>query len=226
MGKYHPHGDQSVYDALVRMGQDFSLRHPLVDKPRQLRLAVGPAGRVPLHRVPARAAGHAHARRHRRGHRRLHGNFDGPPRSRPCCPSRFPNLLVNGSQGIAVGMATNIPPHNLGEVIDATLHLIDNPEATVDDLMEFVKGPDFPTGGQIMGAPASSTPTAPGAARSDARQGRDRGGPRGEQIVVTEIPYQTSVEQIEVKIAELVNAARSRASRHPQRVVGKTGPGW
>ena len=120
---------------------------PADRRPRQLRLARLPAGGRALHRVPAGAAGHAAARRHRRGHRRLRRQLLGRvPASRRCCPARFPNLLVNGSQGIAVGMATNIPPHNLGEVIDATVHLIDHPDATADDLMQFVKGPDFPTG--------------------------------------------------------------------------------
>ena len=109
-------------------------------------------------------------------------------------PSRFPNLLVNGSQGIAVGMATNIPPHNLGEVIDATIHLIDNPEATPDDLMQFVKGPDFPTGGLIMGRAGHPRrlPHRPGLDPAAGR-GRDRGGhSAGDRIVVTELPYQTS----------------------------------
>ena len=123
-------------------------------------------------------------------------------------PGRFPNLLVNGSQGIAVGMATNIPPHNLGEVIDATIHLIDNPDATPDDLMEFVKGPDFPTGAQIMGRAGlvSAFRTGRGSIKMRAKAEIEEGPKGGERIVVTEIPYQTSVEQIEEKIAELANA--------------------
>ena len=133
-------------------------------------------------------------------------NFDGRHEEPDVLPSRYPNLLVNGSQGIAVGMATNIPPHNLGEVCDAVLHLIDNPEATPDDLMEFVKGPDFPTGGQIMGRQgildAYRTGRGSIKIRGDAEIVE---GARTDQIVVTAIPYQTSVEQIEQKAADLVN---------------------
>ena len=152
MAKYHPHGDGAIYDALVRMAQPFSLRHPLIDFHGNYGCARLRAGRRALHRVPPAPAGDAAARRHRRGHRRHRSpTTTAAPRSRRVLPARFPNLLVNGSQGIAVGMATNIPPHNLGEVIDATVHLIDNPEATPDDLMQFVKGPDFPTGGSILG---------------------------------------------------------------------------
>jgi DNA gyrase subunit A len=134
-------------------------------------------------------------------------NFDGSTEEPNVLPGRFPNLLVNGSQGIAVGMATNIPPHNLGEVIDATLHLIDNPDATPDDLMEFVKGPDFPTGAQIMGRAGliSAIRTGRGSIKMRAKAEIEE-GPKGDRIVVTEIPYQTSVETIEEKIAELANA--------------------
>ncbi|CAB4903143.1 unannotated protein [freshwater metagenome] len=134
-------------------------------------------------------------------------NFDGSTEEPNVLPGRFPNLLVNGSQGIAVGMATNIPPHNLGEVIDATLHLIDHPDATPDDLMEFVKGPDFPTGAQIMGRAGliSAIRTGRGSIKMRAKAEIEE-GPKGDRIVVTEIPYQTSVETIEEKIAELANA--------------------
>ena len=152
LGKYHPHGDQSVYDALVRMGQDFSLRHPLIDPH-------GNFGSPDRTRRPPTATPSAGSRRSPctcspgidEDTVDFVANFDGSTEEPTVLPARFPNLLVNGSQGIAVGMATNIPPHNLGEVIDATIHLIDNPDATVDDLMQFVKGPDFPTGGLIMG---------------------------------------------------------------------------
>ena len=134
-------------------------------------------------------------------------NYDGKEEEPWVLPARFPNLLVNGSQGIAVGMATNIPPHNLGEVIDATIHLIDHPEATPDDLMAFVKGPDFPTGGLILGRAGIQD-----AYRTGPRFHQDAGrrpieeGPRGTQIIATEIPYQASVESIAEKAAELVNA--------------------
>jgi DNA gyrase subunit A len=151
MGKYHPHGDSSIYFALVRMTQAFSLRHPLVDGHGNFgSLDDGPA-----------AARYTECRLAPIATRMLDGidqetvdfdeNYSGEYREPTVLPARFPNLLVNGSQGIAVAMATNIPPHNLGEVIDATMHLIDHPEATPEDLMVFVKGPDFPTGGSILG---------------------------------------------------------------------------
>src|SRR2546426_4694292 len=147
MGKYHPHGDSAIYDALARMVQDFSLRHPLID-------GHGNFG-SPDH--PPAAARYTESRLSALANVMLDGidedtvdfvdNYSGEYREPTVLPSRFPNLLVNGSQGIAVGMATNIPPHNLGEVIDAVTHLLDHPEATADDLMQFVTGPDFPTGG-------------------------------------------------------------------------------
>jgi DNA gyrase subunit A len=133
-------------------------------------------------------------------------SYDGKSREPVVLPSRFPNLLVNGSQGIAVGMATNIPPHNLGEVIDATIHLIDHPEATPDDLMQFVKGPDFPTGALILGRSGSIDAYRTGRGSIKMRAVCEiEEGKNGDRIVVTEIPYQTSVEGIERKIADLVN---------------------
>ena len=184
LGKYHPHGDQSVYDALVRMGQDFSLRHPLVD----------PHGNFGSPSDPPAAYRYTECRLTALAMHMLADidentvdftpNFDGSNEEPTVLPGRFPNLLVNGSQGIAVGMATNIPPHNLGEVVAATIHLIDNPEATPDELMEFVKAPDFPTGAQIMGRAGSV---------SAFRTGRGS------------IKMRAKAE-IEEKIAELVNA--------------------
>src|SRR3546814_3805970 len=151
MGKYHPHGDGGIYDALVRMAQDFSLRHPLIDG----------HGNFGSPDFGAAASRYTECRLAPLAMQMLDGinedtvdfadNYSGDETEPSVLPSRFPNLLVNGSQGIAVGMATNIPPHNLGEVVDATIHLIDNPEATPDDLMAYVKGTDFPTGGLIMG---------------------------------------------------------------------------
>jgi DNA gyrase subunit A len=207
IGKYHPHGDQAVYDALVRMGQDFSLRHPLVD----------PHGNFGSPSDPPAAYRYTECRLTNLATRMLAdideetvdfvSNFDGSNEEPTVLPARFPNLLVNGSQGIAVGMATNIPPHNLGEIIDATVHVIDHPDATPDDLMQFVQGPDFPTGGQIMGRAGlvQAFRTGRGSIKLRARAEIDESGstPR---IVVTEIPYQTSVEDIEARIAELVNA--------------------
>ena len=152
MGKYHPHGDSAIYDSMVRMGQTFSLRHPLID----------PHGNFGSPNDPPAAMRYTESRLSNLAMRLIDGidentvdfsdNFDGTEEEPVVLPSRFPNLLVNGSQGIAVGMATSIPPHNLGEVCDATLHLIENPDATIEDLMQFVKGPDFPTGGLILGA--------------------------------------------------------------------------
>jgi DNA gyrase subunit A len=209
LGKYHPHGDQSVYYALVRMGQDFSVRHVLVDKH-------GNFGSPDPNDQPA-AYRYTECRLSSLATHLLANidedtvdfgaNFDGSTEEPLVLPSRFPNLLVNGSQGIAVGLATNSPPHNLGEVVDATIHLIDHPDATVDDLMQFVKGPDFPTGGQIMGRAGilDAYRTGRGSVKLRAKA-EIVDGPRGEQIVVSEVPYQTSVEQIEARAAELVNA--------------------
>ena len=151
MARYHPHGDGAIYDALVRMAQPFSLRHPLIDFHGNYGSPdFGPA-----------ASRYTECRLHPLAMQLLADidedtvdlmpNYDGSTEEPRVLPARFPNLLVNGSQGIAVGMATNIPPHNLGEVIDATIHLIDHPDATPDDLMQFVKGPDFPTGASILG---------------------------------------------------------------------------
>ena len=207
MAKYHPHGDSAIYDALVRMAQPFSLRHPLIDFHGNYGSPdFGPA-----------ASRYTECRLHPLAMQLLAdidentvdmvATYDASREEPTVLPARFPNLLVNGSQGIAVGMATNIPPHNLGEVIDATLHLLDHPDATPDDLMEFVKGPDFPTGAQIMGRAGiiSAIRTGRGSIKMRAKAEIEE-GPRGDRIVVSEIPYQTSVEQIEEKIAELANA--------------------
>jgi DNA gyrase subunit A len=206
IGSYHPHGDGAIYDALVRMGQSFSLREPLID----------PHGNFGSPSDPPAAYRYTECKLTELAMRMVESideetvdfaaNFDGSREEPVVMPSRFPNLLVNGSQGIAVGMATNIPTHNLAEVINATLHLIDNPEATVADLMEFVLGPDFPTGGLIMGRAGltQAFTTGRGSVRIRARA-EIVDGPRGDQIVVTEIPYQTSVESIEQKIADAVD---------------------
>lgn len=207
IGKYHPHGDQAVYDALVRMGQTFSLLHPLVD----------PHGNFGSPSDPPAAYRYTECRLSKIAMQMLAGideetvdfaaTFDGSGEEPTVLPGRFPNLLVNGSQGIAVGMATNIPTHNLGEVIDATNHLLANPEATTDELMEFVLGPDFPTGAMIMGRAGlvSAFRTGRGSVKMRARAEIEEGS-TSDRIVVTEIPYQTSVEGISEKIAELANA--------------------
>jgi DNA gyrase subunit A len=208
MGKYHPHGDGSIYDALVRMAQDFSMRHPLVDG----------HGNFGSPDFGAAASRYTECRLAPLAMQMLDGinegtvdfvdNYSGEESEPVVLPSRYPNLLVNGSQGIAVGMATNIPPHNLGEVIDATVHLIDNPEATPDDLMQFVKGPDFPTGGLIMGRQGilDAYRTGKGSIRirAVAEIEESTSGRQGDKIVVTEMPYQTSISVTAARIAELV----------------------
>jgi len=210
IGKYHPHGDSSIYDALVRLGQSFSLRHTLID----------PHGNFGSPSDPPAAYRYTECRLTQLAMHMLADigedavelvpNFDGSHDEPVVLPSRFPNLLVNGGQGIAVGMATNIPPHNLGEVVDATLHLLDNPQASVEDLMEFVKGPDFPTGGQVLGRKgieqAYQTGRGSFKIRGDAEIIEDSKG--GQKIVVSSFPYQTSVEQIADKAAEAVKAQR------------------
>jgi len=206
IANYHPHGDGAIYDALVRLGQKFSVRHTLID----------PHGNFGSPSDPPAAYRYTECKMTPLAMRMVadideetvdfSANFDGSRDEPLVMPSRFPNLLVNGSQGIAVGMATNIPTHNLNEVIDATVHLIDYPEATVEDLMQFVTGPDFPTGGLIMGRAGihQALTTGRGSVRIRAKAEIIEGA-RSDQIVVTEIPYQQSVENIEQKIAEAVD---------------------
>ena len=206
IANYHPHGDSAIYDAMVRMGQSFSLANTLID----------PHGNFGSPSDPPAAYRYTECRLTDLAMRMVESidedtvdlapNFDGSGEEPLVMPARIPNLLVNGSQGIAVGMATNIPTHNLTEIIDATLHLVDNPEATVSDLMQFVQGPDFPTGGLIMGRAGltSALTTGRGSIRIRARAEIVEDA-RNTQIVVTEIPYQTSVENIEQKIADAVD---------------------
>ncbi|MHB8246552.1 MAG: DNA gyrase subunit A [Acidimicrobiales bacterium] len=210
MGRFHPHGDSAIYDALARMVQAFSLRHPLIE-------GHGDFGAPGPNMGPA-AARYTECRLASLAMVLLDGideetvdmipNYDGRDEQPVVLPARFPNLLVNGSQGIAVGMATNIPPHNLGEVIDATFHYLDHPESTPDELMQFVKAPDFPTGALILGRAgildAYRTGRGSVKMRAVAEIQEGRGGK--DQIVVTEIPYQTSVEGISTRIAEAVEA--------------------
>ncbi len=207
MGKLHPHGEGAIYDALVRMAQDFTLRHPLID-------GKGNFG-SPDH--PPAAQRYTECRLATLANQMLAGidedtvdfvdNYSGEFTEPSVLPSRFPNLLVNGSQGIAVGMATNIPPHNLGEVIDAVTHLIDHPDATPDDLMAFVKGPDFPTGAFILGRAGmmEAYRTGRGSIRVRARVEVEE-IKKGSYIVVTELPYQASPAGILMRIKELVEA--------------------
>ena len=206
IGNYHPHGDNAIYEAMVRMGQTFSLANTLID----------PHGNFGSPNDPPAAYRYTECRLTDLAMRMVESidedtvdlapTFDGSGEEPLVMPARFPNLLVNGSQGIAVGMATNIPTHNLTEIIDATLHLIDNPDSTVADLMEFVQGPDFPTGGLIMGRAGltSAFTTGRGSIRIRAQAEIVEDG-KNTQIVVTEIPYQQSVENIEQKIADAVD---------------------
>ena len=207
MARYHPHGDSAIYDALVRMAQPFSLRHTLIDFHGNYGSPdFGPA-----------AARYTECRLHPLAMQLLADideetvdmkpTYDDSREEPTVLPSRFPNLLVNGSQGIAVGMATNIPPHNLGEVIDAALHLLANPDATADDLMQFVKGPDFPTGGSILGRAGimDAYRTGRGSIKMRAKAAIEEGKRGQMQIVVTELPYQTSCSAIAGRIQELVD---------------------
>ena len=210
LGHYHPHGDASVYDAMVRMAQDFSLRYPLVD-------GHGNFGSIDGH--PAAAYRYTEARMSKMSVDMLADieketvdfipNFDDTTKEPVVLPSRFPNLLVNGSTGIAVGMATNIPPHNLCEVTDAICLLIDNPEAELADIMEFIKGPDFPTGGIIMGRSGIRAAYATGRGRITvrARAEIEEHGNRN-RIVISEIPYQVNKLNLVKSIIELVDDKR------------------
>lgn len=207
MARYHPHGDGAIYDALVRMAQPFSLRHPLIDFHGNYGSPdFGPA-----------ASRYTESRLHPLAMQLLAdidedtvdliATYDGTAEEPIVLPARFPNLLVNGSQGIAVGMATSIPPHNLGEVIDASLHLLDNPDATPNDLMKFVKGPDFPTGGLILGRGGiqDAYRTGRGSIKTRAKVAIEEGRRGQMQIVVTQLPYQTSCSAIAARIQELVD---------------------
>jgi DNA gyrase subunit A len=230
MGKYHPHGDQSIYDALVRMAQDFSMRAPLIDGQGNFGSVDGD---------PPAAMRYTESRRAKIAHMLsedidkdtvpFQDNYDGSEREPVVLPARFPNLLVNGAGGIAVGMATNIPPHNLGEVIDACLAYIDDPSIGMDALTEIVPGPDFPTGALIIGKQAARGALARGRgsilmrARCTIEEIRkDR-----EAIIVTELPYQVNKARMQEKIAELVRDKRvegvgdirDESDRHGMRVV-------
>jgi DNA gyrase subunit A len=207
MGKYHPHGDAAIYDALVRMAQDFSQRYILID---------GHGNFGSIDGDPPAAMRYTEARMAKISQKLLADidkdtvnfmpNFDESLKEPEVLPCRFPNLLVNGSSGIAVGMATNIPPHNLGEVIDGTIMLIDNPDATVEDLMTVIKGPDFPTGALIVGREGirDAYTTGRGSVRMRARAQIETLSGGKNRIVVSEIPYQVNKSRLIENIAELV----------------------
>ena len=230
LGRYHPHGDGSVYDALVRLAQDFSMRYPLVD---------GHGNFGSIDGDPAAAYRYTEARMSKISDEMLRDiekdtvnwdpNFDESRKEPRVLPSRFPNLLVNGSSGIAVGMATNIPPHNLREVVDAAICVLDNPEAELSDLMEHVKGPDFPTKGIIMGRSGIRAAYATGRGRVcvRARTEFEEFGQNRTRIIVTEIPYQVNkrmliknmADQVEDKRLEGISDIRDESDRNGMRVV-------
>ena len=211
LGKFHPHGDSSVYDAMVRLAQPFNIRYTLVDGQGNYGSVDGDG---------AAAMRYTEARMTKLTPYLLEGiekdtvdfypNFDETLMQPAVLPSRFPNLLVNGSSGIAVGMATNIPPHNLGEVIDGVICMIDNPDCTIDDLMQHIKGPDFPTGGIILGRRGIREAYYTGHGRIEVRAKTNiEEMPNGRsRIVVTEIPYQVNKAKLVEKIAELVHDKR------------------
>jgi DNA gyrase subunit A len=207
MGTYHPHGDSAIYDALVRMVQDFSMRHPLISGHGNFGGTGPDEGAAAMRYTECRLAPLALEMLDSIDEETVdfEANYDNSTQQPVVLPSRFPNLLVNGSQGIAVGMATKIPPHNLGEVIDATLYLLANPDATPDDLMKFVKGPDFPTKAQILGRQGvlDAYRTGRGSIKLRAVAEIEETS-RDTRIVVTEFPYEVSVESIEEKIFDLV----------------------
>ena len=210
LGKYHPHGDLAVYDTIVRMVQDFSLRYPLVDGQgnfgsvdgdsaaamRYTEVRMAKAAEEMLEDIDKETVGFV-------------PNFDGTLKEPVVLPAKLPNLLINGSSGIAVGMATNMPPHNLGEVCDAAVHFIDHPDATVQDLMALVPGPDFPTAGIICGRSGimQAYATGKGAlrvrAKAEIKEAKDR-----KRIIVTELPYMVNKAKLVEHIADLVNSKR------------------
>ncbi|MBR1822140.1 MAG: DNA gyrase subunit A [Clostridia bacterium] len=208
LGKYHPHGDSSVYDAMVRLAQDFSIRYTLVEGQGNFGSVDGD-GAAAMRYTEARLSklSMEMVRDIDKETVDFYPNFDETLMQPAVMPSRFPNLLVNGSSGIAVGMATNIPPHNLGEVIDACVHMIDNPDCTVDDLMQFVKGPDFPTGGVILGKRGIYDAYHEGRGRIivRAKSEIEEMGQGRQRIVVTEIPYMVNKAKLIEKIAEMVH---------------------
>ena len=230
LGRYHPHGDASVYDAMVRLAQDFSMRYPLVDGHGNFGSVDGD---------PPAAYRYTEARMSKLSNEMLRDidkdtvdwdpNFDESRKEPRVLPSRFPNLLVNGSAGIAVGMATNIPPHNLREVIDACICILDNPEAELADLMEYIKGPDFPTKGIIMGRSGIRAAYATGRGKITVRAHAEfeEYGQGRERIIVTELPYQVNkrmliaamAEQVRDKRLDGISDIRDETDRNGMRIV-------
>ena len=231
LGKYHPHGDLSVYDALVRMAQDFSINFPLVDGHGNFGSVDGD---------PAAAYRYTEARLSKLANEMLreidkdtvdfYPNFDDTEMQPVVLPSRFPNILVNGSDGIAVGMATNIPPHNLAECIDGCIALIENPEITSDELMEYIPAPDYPTGGVLMGRSGIRQAYRTGRGGFVLRaktEIEDFANGTRERIVVSELPYQVNKAALIKTIADMVRDKRiegvsdikDESDRHGMRIV-------
>ena len=233
MGKYHPHGDTSIYDALVRMAQDFSMSAPLIQ---------GQGNFGSIDNDPAAAMRYTEARLAKLAHIMTDDldkdtvdfvpNYDGNEKEPSVLPAKFPNLLVNGSSGIAVGMATNVPPHNLGEVIDGTIAYIDNPNITPEEILQIIPGPDFPTGGLIMGKSGYNTVMSTGRGsivmRGEAKIEENKNGKS--QIIISSIPYAINKAKLVEKIAELVKEKkiegisdlRDESSKEGIRVVVET----
>lgn len=211
MGKFHPHGDSSIYDAMVRLAQDFSIRYPLVDGHGNFGSVDGD-GAAAMRYTESRMTPFAlqMLRDIEKDTVNFTPNFDGEEMEPVVLPARYPNLLVNGSNGIAVGMATSIPPHNLSEVIDATVYMIDHEDATVDDLVKIVKAPDFPTGAIILGKNSAKNAyrTGQGKVMVRAKTEFEETSKGKQQIIVTEIPYQVNKARLIEKIAELVKEKR------------------
>ena len=227
MGKYHPHGDSAIYDTIVRMTQPFSLRHPLID---------GQGNFGSIDGDNAAAMRYTEIRLDKIAHEMLADidkdtvdfgpNYDGSVMEPLVLPSKLPNLLVNGSSGIAVGMATNIPPHNLNEVVDACLHMLQNPEATIDDLMEIVPAPDFPTAGIIYGINGVKEGYRTGRGRVVMRakchfEDIDKG--QRQAIIVDELPYQVNKKTLQERMAELVHEKKIEGISHIQDESDKSG---
>src|SRR6184192_1679713 len=230
LGKYHPHGDSALYDALVRMAQPFSLRYPLVDGQGNFGSVDGD---------PPAAYRYTECRMTRISEEMLSDidketvdfvpNFDESTFEPVVLPTRVPNLLINGSNGIAVGMATNIPPHNLTEIIDACIHLVNNPSAQLIDILKFVKGPDFPTGAYIYGKAgiAQAYKTGRGRFVMRAKAAIENTTKDRQAVIVTEIPYQVNKSTLIKRIAELVldktiddiSDVRDESDRHGMRIV-------
>ncbi len=211
IGKYHPHGDQSVYDALVRMAQPFSMRVPLIDGQGNFGSVDGdPPAAMRYTEVRLAKVAHSLLEDIDKDTVDFQNNYDDSEREPVVLPARFPNLLVNGAGGIAVGMATNIPPHNLGEIIDGVVALIDDPTLDIDRLMEIIPGPDFPTGGIILGRSGirSAYTAARGSILMRGRVAVETIRKDREALVVTEIPYQVNKASMVEKIAELVRDKR------------------